>query len=190
MVASDWVASSTNDWAQLLSTYSWSKKKKPLQTLPPRRLGLIPKPLTAREAERATQWGNTRESGTGLPRLPLDIWIEIFRVGICTACNQSWYSWYCDTCNSEVPSPFSRLKQQRYPEWFLNARARRNIAQVSRAWLYVLLLVEKKINDLEKLIRVYKPQSGTPRHMNKTTLNILYTAEKYKRAEVRMEMYR
>ena len=164
MVASDWVASSTNDWAQLLSTYSWSKKTKPLQTLPPRRLGLIPKPLTAREAERATQWGNTRESGTGLPRLPLDIWIEIFRVGICTACNQSWYSWYCDTCNSEVPYPyhssmysihiapgfleapriFSRLKQQRYPERFLNARARRNIAQVSRAWLYVLLLVKRR----------------------------------------------
>ena len=54
------------------------------------------------------------------------------------------------------------------------------MAQVSRAWLYVLLLVETKIDDLEKLIRTYKPQNGSPRHMNKTTLNILYTAEKYK----------
>ena len=106
MVASDWVASSANDWAQLLCTYSWSRKPKPLQTLPSRRLRLIPKPLTARETERATQWDNTRESGTGLPRLPLDIWVEIFRVGICTACNQSWHGWYCGTCNSEVPYPY------------------------------------------------------------------------------------
>ena len=75
---------------------------------------------------------------------------------------------------------FSGLKQTHYPERFLNARTRHNMVQVSRAWLYVLLLVETKIADLEKLIRIYKPQNGTPRHMNKTTLNILYTAEKYK----------
>ena len=185
-------SSINSTWAQLLSTYTWSKKPKPLETLPSRRLRLIPKPLTARETERATQWGNTRESGTGLPHLPLDIWIEVFRVGICTACNQSWHSWYCGTCNNEVPYPyhsriprgtpmdFSRRRQRHYPEQFLNARSRHNMAQVSRAWLYVLLLVDTKIDDLEKLIRIYKPQNGTPRHMNKTTLNILYTAEKYK----------
>ena len=187
-------------WAQLLDTYSWSKKTKPLPTLPPRRLGLIPRPLTEREAERERQWANAKESGTALP-LRLDIWIEIIRVVICTACNQSWYGWYCGTCNGKVPYPyhssmypshispdflearriFLRLQEERYPERFLNARTQRNMAQVSRAWLYVLLgLVEKKINALERRIRIYKPQSGTPRHMNKTTLNILYTAEKYK----------
>ena len=185
-------SSTKSTWAQLLATYTWSKKPKPLETLPSRRLGLIPKPLTARERERATQWGYTRENGTGLPYLTLDIWIEVFCATICTACNQSWHSWYCGTCNSEVPYPyhsriprgtpmyFSGLKQTHYPERFLNARTRHNMAQVSRAWLYVLLLVETKIADLEKLIRIYKPQNGTPRHMNKTTLNILYTAEKYK----------
>ena len=191
-------------WAQLLSTYSWTKQTKPLQTLPSRRFALILRPLTARETERERQWANAQESDTRLFGVPLDIVEQIFHFAICTACKASWHDWCCGTCNLIVPrkehygsferdisttSRFFETRQQikirlklerRWAELnrshlrpFLNAHTQRSVAAVSPVWFYVLLLVHKNIDYLEKLI------DGVPTHINKTSLNILFTAEKY-----------
>ena len=136
--------------------------------------------------------------------------MQIFHFAICTACQDSWQGWYCRKCNktvhrkdhvgnfdtdSSTTSRFFetyrqtkiRLRQQRRQAdlrmrerqfqilcYFPSAYARRKVAAVSLIWHCLLLLALEKIDNLEKLI------NGTPEHITKMTLDILYKGEKYK----------
>jgi len=197
-------------WIQLLSTYSWSKNRKPVQTVPPRRLGLITRPLTERETQRETQWANAKESDTERPSLPVDIWVQILQFAICTACQDSWQGWYCGKCNKTVPrtdhvgsfdtdstttSRFFETRQQtkirlRLERRQAELRMRERRSQIlhyfpnvyTRRNVATVSLIWRCLLLLaqEKIDDLDKLISGTPEHTTKATLDILYKGEKYK----------